>query len=127
MFQGAVGDWFYQGFLLSPTLFNIFLELIMGEALDSASNTVSIDGRNISNLRYADDIDTVARSDTELATLVQSLVSVSRKYGMEINAKKMKMMTNSKNGFQNRLTVGGSELESVSHFKFLRAISCKPS
>ena len=91
--------------------------------LDSASSTVSIGGRNISNLRYADDIDIIARSDTELAKLVQSLDTVTREYGMEINAKKMKVMTNSKNVFQNRLTVGGSELESVSHFKYLGVAS----
>ena len=124
MFQGAVDDWFCltvrvcQDCLLSSTLFNIFLEWIMGEALDNASSMVSISSRNISNLRYADDINIVARSDTELAKLVQSLDSVSRKYGMEINTKNTKVMTNSKNGFQNRLTVGGSVLASVSHFKY---------
>ena len=133
MFQGAVGDWFHprvrvcQGCLLSLTLFSIFLEWIMGEALGSASNTVSIGSRNISNLRYADDIDIVTGSDTKLAKLVQSQDSVSRKYGMEINGKKMKVMTNNKNGFQNRLIVCGSVLESVSHFKYLGAISCEDS
>ena len=45
----------------------------MGETLDSASSTVSIGGRNISNLRHADDIDIVEGNDTELAKLVQSL------------------------------------------------------
>ena len=42
---------------------------------------------------------------------------------MEINAKKTKVMTNSENGFQNRMTVGGSDLESIGHFKYLGAIS----
>ena len=46
---------------------------------------------------------------------------------MEINTKKMEVMTNSKNNFLNRLTVGGSKLESVSHFKYLGAISCEAS
>ena len=41
--------------------------------------------------------------------------------------KKTKVMTNSKNGFQNRLTVDGSELQSVSHFKYLGSISCEAS
>ena len=109
MFQGAVGDWFHptvrvcQGCLLSPTLFSIILEWIMGEVLDSASSMVSIGSRSISNLRYAEDIAIVAGSDTKLFKLVQSPDSVSRKYGMEINAKKTKVMTKSKNGFQNRL------------------------
>ena len=93
VFQGTVGDWFcptvrvHQDCLLSPTLFSIFLEWILGEVLDSASSMVSIGSRNISDLRY-DDIDIMARSGTELAKFVQSLDSVSRKYCMEINAKK---------------------------------------
>ena len=125
MFKGAVGDWFHptvrvhQGCILAPTLFNIFLEL------DTASNMVSFGGRNISNFRYADDIDIVARSDPELAKLVQSLDAASRKYGMEINAKNTKVMTNNKNNFQNRLIIGRYELETVSHFKYLGAISCE--
>ena len=102
MFQGAVSDWLHpkvgvcQGCLLSPTLFNSFIEWIMGEVLDSASNTVSIGSRNISNVRYANDIYIVAGCDTKLAKLVLSLNSVSRKYGMKINTKEMTVMTNSK-------------------------------
>ena len=81
----AVGDWFHptvrvhQGCLLSPTLFNIFLEWIMEEVLDSASSTVGIGGINISNLRYADDINIVVGSDTKLAKLVQRLYSYLQK------------------------------------------------
>ena len=95
----------------------------MGEVLDSASGMISIGVRNNSKWRYADDIDIVPRSETKLATLLQILYSVSRKNGMKINAKKIKVMTISKNSFQNRLTVDGSELESVCHFKYLGTIS----
>ena len=45
-----------QGCLLSPTLFNIFLEMIMIDALEDHEGTVSIGGRTITNLRFADDI-----------------------------------------------------------------------
>ena len=44
---------------------------------------------------------------------------------MQINAKRMKVMTSSKNGFKNWQKVSGSELESVSHFKYLGTISCE--
>ena len=60
--NGDIGDWFRttvgvrQGCLLSPTLFNIFLERIMTDALEDHQGTVSIGGRTITNLRFADDI-----------------------------------------------------------------------
>ena len=63
LFNSSIGDWFLttvgvrQGCLLSPTLFNIFLERIMTDALEDHEGTVSIGGRTITNLRFADDID----------------------------------------------------------------------
>ena len=62
-----------QGCLLSPTLFNIFLERIMPDALEEHDGKVSIGGRNITNLRFADDIDAVAEEEQELEALVESL------------------------------------------------------
>ena len=61
--NSSIGDWFRtpagvrQGCLHSPTLFNIFLERIMTDALEDHEGTVSIGGRTITNLRFADDID----------------------------------------------------------------------
>ena len=57
--NGSIGEWFRttvgirQGCLLSPTLFNIFLERIMSDALEEHDGKVSIGGRNITNLRFA--------------------------------------------------------------------------
>ena len=65
--NGSIGEWLRttvgvrQGCLLSPTLFNIFLERIMSDALEEHDGKVSIGGRNITNLRFADDIDALAR------------------------------------------------------------------
>ena len=62
LFNGSTGEWFRttvrvrQGCLLSPTLFNIFLERIMCKALDDHEGSVSIGGRLITNFRFADDI-----------------------------------------------------------------------
>ena len=62
LFNDSTGEWFRttvgvrQGCLLSPTLFNVFLEGIMCEALDDHKDSVSIGGRLITNFRLADDI-----------------------------------------------------------------------
>ena len=57
---------------LSPTLFSIFLERIMTDALEDHDGTVSIGGRTITNLRFADDIDSLAGEEEELTSLVES-------------------------------------------------------
>ena len=70
-----IGDWFHttvgvhQWCILSPTLLNIFLERIMSDVLEEHKGTISIAGRTITNLRFADDIDGLAGSEQELAQL----------------------------------------------------------
>ena len=82
-FNSSVGDWFRttvgvrQGCLLSPTLFNVFLERIMTDAFKDPEGTVSIGGRTITNLRFADDIDGLAGEEEELANLVERLDKAS--------------------------------------------------
>ena len=79
LLNGNIGDWFRtsvgvrQGCLLSPTLFNIFLERIMTDALENFEGSVSIGGRKISNLRFADDIDGLAGSEEKLKSLIGCL------------------------------------------------------
>ena len=75
--NGSIGEWFRttvgvrQRCLLSPTLFNVFLERIMSDALEEHDGKVSIGGRNITNLRFADDIDALAEEEQELEALVE--------------------------------------------------------
>ena len=67
--NGSTGEWFRttvgvrQACLLSPTLLNIFLERIMSDALEEHDGKVSIGGRTIINLRFADDIDALAEEE----------------------------------------------------------------
>ena len=125
LFNGHIGDWFRttvgvrQGCLLSPVLFNIFLERIMTDALEDHEGTVSIGGRTITNLRFADDIDGLAGKEQELDMLVKSLDTTSAAYGMEISAEKTKLMTNNINGISTEMKVNGQKLETVSRFKYL--------
>ena len=78
-----MGDWFQttvgvrQECLLSPTLFNIFLERITTDAFEEHEGTVSIRGRPITNLLFADDIDGLAGEEEELANLVERLDKAS--------------------------------------------------
>ena len=65
----------------------------MTDALEDIEGTVSIGGRTITNLRFADDIDGLAGEEEELTKLVERLDKASTTYGMEISAEKTKVMT----------------------------------
>ena len=58
--------------MMSPTLFNIFHERIMSDALEGHDGKVSLGGRNITNLRFADDTDALSEEEQELEALVES-------------------------------------------------------
>ena len=79
----------------------------MTEALNDYDGTVSIGGRNITNLRFADDIDGLAGREEELADLVERLDKTSTPFGMQINAEKTKLMTNNTNAFSTDIRVNG--------------------
>ena len=122
--NGSIGEWFRttvgvrQGCVLSPTLFSIFLERIMLDALEEHDGKVSIGGRNITNLRFADDIDALAEEEQKLEALVESLDKTCTRYKMEISAEKTKLMTNSANGIQREIKVKRQKLG----FKYLGAV-----
>ena len=126
--DGSIGEWFRttvgvrQGCLLSPTRFNIFLERIMSDALEEHDGKLSIGGRNITNLRFADDIDALAEEEQELEALVESLDKTCTRYKMEISSEKTKPMTNSANGIQREIKVKGQKLGTVTSFKYLGAV-----
>ena len=90
--NGSFGEWFRttvgvrQGCLLSPTLFNIFLERIMSTAMEEHDAKVSIGGRNLTNLRFADDTYDLAQKEQELEALVEGLEKTYTSYKMEISA-----------------------------------------
>ena len=79
-------DWFkigkgvHQGYILSPCLFNIYAEYIMKNAgLEEAQAGMKIAGRNINNLRYADDTTLIAESEEELKSLLMKVKEESEK------------------------------------------------
>ena len=92
-------DWFQigkgvcQGCILSPCLFNFYAEYIMRNAgLDEAQDGIKIAGRNINNLRYADDTILMAESEEELKSLLIIVKEESENVGLKLNIQKTKIM-----------------------------------
>ena len=92
-------DWFQirkgvrQGCILSPCLFNLNAEYIVRNAgLEEAQARIKIAGRNINNLRYADDITLRAESE-ELKSLLMKVKEESENTGLKLNIQKPKIMT----------------------------------
>ena len=95
-------DWFQigkgvrQGCILSPCLFNFYAEYIMRNAgLEEAQAGIKIAGRNINNLRYADDTTLMAESEEELKSLLMKVKVESEKVGLKLNIQKTKIMASS--------------------------------
>ena len=79
----------HQGCVLSPCLFNLCAEYIMRNAgLEKAQAGIKTAGRNINNLRYADDNTLMAESEEELKSLLMKLKEESEKVGVKLNIQK---------------------------------------
>ena len=89
----------------------------MTDALQDHKGTVSIEGRTITNLRFADDVDGLA-GEEELAKLAERLDKASTAYGMEIIAEKTKLMTNNTGGINTKIKVNEQKLETVTSFLY---------
>ena len=90
-------DWFQigkgvcQGCILSPSLFNLYAEYIMRNAgLEEAQARIKIAGRNINNLRYADDTTLMAESKEKLKSLLMKVKEESEKVGLKLNIQKLR-------------------------------------
>ena len=80
------------------------------KALEDHEGTVSIGGRTITNLRFADDIDGLVGEEEELTKLVECLDKAPTAYSMEISAEKTKLMTNNASGINTEIKVNGAEV-----------------
>uniref|UniRef100_A0A8B9W2I8 RNA-directed DNA polymerase n=1 Tax=Bos mutus grunniens TaxID=30521 RepID=A0A8B9W2I8_BOSMU len=116
-------DWFQigkgvcQGCILSPCLFNLYAEYIMRNAgLEETQAGIKIAGRNINNLRYADDTTLMAESEEELKSLLMKVKVESEKVGFKLNIQKAKIMAS---GPITSWEIDGETVETVSDFIFL--------
>ena len=86
-----IGKGVHQGCILSPSLFNLYAEYIMRNAgLDEAQAGIKIAGRNINNLRYANDTTFMAEGDEELKSLLMKVKEESEKVSLKVNIQKTK-------------------------------------
>ena len=115
-------DWFqigkgvHQGCILSPCLFNLYAEYIMRNAgLEETQAGIKIAGRNINNLRYADDTTLMAESEEELKSLLMKVKEENEKVGLKLNIQKTKIMAS---GPITSWQIDGETLETVSDFIF---------
>ena len=116
-------DWFQigtgvcQACLLSPCLFNLQTEYIMRNArLDEAQAGIKIAGRNINNLRYADDTTLMAKSKEELKSLLMKVKEESEKTDWKLNIQKTKIMAS---GPTTSGQIDGETMETVRDFILL--------
>ena len=112
-------DWFQigkgvcQGCILSSCLFNLYAEYIMRNiGLEEAQAGIKIAGRNINNLRYADDTTLMAESEEDLKSLLMK-VKESGKVGLKLNIQKTKIMAS---GPITSWEIDGETVETVSDF-----------
>ena len=105
-----------QCYILSTSLFNLYAEYIMRNAgLEEAQAGIKIAGRNIINLRYADDTTLMAESEEELKSLLMKVKEESEKVGLKLNIQKIKIMAS---GPITLCQIDGETVETVTDFIF---------
>ena len=103
--------------MLSPCLFNLYAENMMQNAgLNEAQAGIKIAGRNINNLRYADDTTLMAESEEELKSLLMKVKEESEKAGLKLNIQKTKITAS---GPITSWQIDGVTKETVTDFIFL--------
>ena len=122
-------DWFQIGkgvsqvCILSPCLFNLYAEYIMRNArLEEAQAGIQIAGKNINNLRYADDTTLMAESEEELKSLLMKVKEDSEKVGLKLNIQKTKIMAS---GPITSWQIDGETVETASDYCFRLKNHCR--
>jgi Reverse transcriptase (RNA-dependent DNA polymerase) len=120
-----VTEWFetivglLQGCMLSPILFNIFLEVIIASALGAMNEGAVMNGRIINNLRFADDIAVLAESQEDLRVMVTKIVEESGRMGMKINTGKTEVQHIGREKAKVSIHIENQELKQVEEFVYL--------
>ena len=114
--KNGVGKGVSQGCILPPCLFHLHAEYIMRIAgLEEAQAGIKIAGKNITNLRYADDTTLLAESEEELKSLLMKVKVESEKVGLKLNIQKTKIMAS---GPITSWQIDGETVETVTDYFF---------
>jgi len=123
IYKDRTTDWFQigkgvrQGCIWSPCLYNIYAEYIMRNAgLEEAQAGIKTAGRNINNLRYADDTTVIEESEEELKRILMKVKEESEKVGLKLNSQKTKIMAY---GPITSWQIDGETVETMADFIFL--------
>ena len=114
-----------QGCCMSPDFFNLYAEVIIREIKEE--DGIKIGGKNINNIRYADDTVVIADSEEKLQNLLQRVNKESELRGIKINIKNTKIMVVSKRDHNQRMDIklSNKDIEQVKDFTYLGSnISC---
>ena len=123
-----ITDWFNtitgvrQGCILSPQLFNILLQLVISTAIEDLVTGIKLQGLNINNLRFADDIVLMAETEEDLQALVTKVHTTSKSFGLTINIGKTEVQTISRTNQPISICIQGEQLNQVQSFTYLGGV-----
>ena len=108
---------------LSPLLFNIYIQELLNETLDSVTDRVVTDGRLVQAIRFADDQAMTASPEEGLQRMMEAVERTSENYGMRINLKKTKVMMFTK-GQPRKVSIWlqNTEVKQVHEFRYLGSL-----
>ena len=110
-----------QGCILSPHLFSIYTEAVMRKS-DIDDMGIKIGGRNLTNLRYADDTALLANDVTSMKRILYRVDTAGKSANLKLNAKKTKVMHVNGSSAPPKIQINKTDLEYVTHFKYLGSI-----
>lgn len=123
--KGELSDWFettvgvLQGCVLSPLLFNIFLEAVIGGALVNVEGGAVVSGNVLNNLRFADDIAGISESNEDLQEIVSNISNEAERMGMKVNTDKTEVQYIGKEKVDVDILLSAKRLAQVDEFVYL--------